>query len=75
MPTTLSLSLSHSLCLSLLLIVFQFAHSRNLFGDPGREKTYTTITENCIKTCIAILTQDCLNGQTNKPMAGLLMGS
>ena len=53
------------------------AHSRDLSGHPGREKTYATITEvySCpnIKTWIAILTQDFLNCQTSKSMPNLLM--
>ena len=67
MPTTLS-SPSH---------FFYKAHSHDLSGHPGREKTHATITENYyfpnINTWIAILTQDCLSCQTSKSMPNLLM--
>ena len=63
--------------LSLLLVIFYKAHSHNLSGYPGREKTHATITENYyfqnINTWIAILTQDCLSWQTSKSMPNLLM--
>ena len=66
-----------SATLSLLLTVFHIAPSQDLFGHPGREKTYATITENyCfpnIKTWIAILTRDWLNRQTSKSMPNLLI--
>ena len=63
--------------LSLLLVIFNKAHSHDLSGHPGREKTHAEITENYyfpnIHTWIAILTQDCLNCQTSKSMPNLLM--
>ena len=63
---------SPTICLplSLLLVVFYAAHSHDLSGHPGREKTHATITEIYyfpnINTWIAMLTQDCLNCQTGK---------
>ena len=63
--------------LSLLLTTFHNAHSHNLSGHPGREKTHATIIKTnyfpIIKTWIAILTEDCLNCQTSKSMPNLLM--
>ena len=60
-------SVYHSL--SPLLTVFYIAHSYNISCHPGREPTYTTITENYyfhkIKTWLAIV---CLNCQTIKSM-------
>ena len=70
---------SSKICLplSLLLTTFLSAHSHDLSGHPGREKTYATTTETYyfpnIKTGIAVLTQDCLNCQTSKSMPNLLM--
>ena len=65
------------LTLSLLLVIFYKAHSHDLSGHPGREKTHATITENYyfpnIITWIAILTQDCLNCHTSKSMPNLLI--
>ena len=63
--------------LSLLLAIFYKAHSHDLSGHPGREKTQATITENYffpnINKWIAKLTQDCLSCQTSKSMPNLLM--
>ena len=57
--------------LSLILTVFYAAHSHDLSGHPGREKTHATITETYyfpnITTWIAILTQDCLNCKRANP--------
>ena len=62
---------------SLLLTIIYIAHSHDLSGHPGREKTYALITDNYyfhkIKTWIAILTQNCLISQTSKSMPSLLM--
>ena len=63
--------------ISLLLVIFHVAHSPDLSGHPGREKTHATITENYyfpnIQTWVAVLTHDCLNCQTSKSMPNLLM--
>ena len=63
--------------ISLILTIFYTAHTHDLPGHPGREKTHATITGTyyfpSIKTWIAILTQDCLNSQTSKSMLNLLM--
>ena len=71
--------MSPKICLplSLLLVIFHEAHSHDLSGHPGREKTHAAITEDYfflnINTWIAVLTQDCLNCQTSKSMPNLLM--
>ena len=66
-----------SLPLTFFLIILFIAHSHDLSGRPGREKTCATITENYylpnIKTWVAILTQDCLNCQRSRTMPNLLM--
>ena len=63
--------------LSLLLVIFYTAHSHDLPGHTGCEKTHATFTERNyspnIHTWIAILTQGCLNCQTSKSMPNLLM--
>ena len=62
---------------SLVLVISHQAHSHDLSGQPGREKTHATITDNYffsnIKTLIAILTQDFLNCQTSKFIPNPLM--
>ena len=73
----LTKNLSTTLSLSLLLTVFYMAHSHDLSGHPGREKSCATITETYyfpkIKTWIAILLQDCLDCKTSKSMPNLFM--
>ena len=63
--------------LSLHLVISYKAHSHDLSGHTGREKTHAAVTENYylpnINTWIAILTQDCLNCETSKSMPNLLM--
>ena len=63
--------------MSLILFIFHNAHSHDLSGYPGCEKTHATITKNYyfpnFHTWIAILTQNCLNCQTIKSMPNDLM--
>ena len=57
--------------------MFNKAHSHDLSGHPGREKTHAAITENYyfpnINTWMAILIQYCLNCQTSRSMPNLIM--